>query len=37
MATILNGGVTAFTPDGTIEHFAVPDPVVTNICFWRAP
>jgi gluconolactonase len=33
VATILNGGITAFTPDGTIEHFAVPDPVVTNISF----
>jgi gluconolactonase len=33
VATILNGGINAFTPDGTVEHFAVPDPVVTNICF----
>lgn len=33
VATILNGGVTAFAPDGTVEHFDVPDPIVTNICF----
>jgi gluconolactonase len=33
VATILNGGVNAFALDGTVEHFAVPDPVVTNICF----
>ena len=33
VATILNGGIATFAPDGTIEHFAVPDPLVTNICF----
>jgi gluconolactonase len=33
VATIHNGGVTVFDPDGTFEHYAVPDPVVTNICF----
>jgi gluconolactonase len=33
VATLLNGGVTVFDPDGTTEHFAVPDPAVTNICF----
>ena len=33
VATIFNGGISAFAPDGTVEHFAVPDPFVTNICF----
>jgi gluconolactonase len=33
VATIINGGITAFDPDGTTEHFPVPDLVVTNICF----
>ena len=33
VATIINGGITAFALDGTTEHFAVPDLVVTNICF----
>jgi gluconolactonase len=33
VATIINGGITAFDPDGTIEHFPFPDPIVTNICF----
>jgi gluconolactonase len=33
VATIVNGGITAIAPDGTTEHFAVPDPVCTNICF----
>jgi len=33
VATIINGGVTAFDPNGTTEHFPVPDLVVTNICF----
>lgn len=33
VATILNGGVTAFDPNGTIEHYPVPDLIVTNICF----
>ena len=33
VATIINGGVTAFDPDGGVEHFAVPDLVCTNICF----
>ncbi|MGH6988174.1 MAG: SMP-30/gluconolactonase/LRE family protein, partial [Caulobacteraceae bacterium] len=36
VATILNGGITAFDPDGSIEHFAVPDLVTTNICFGGA-
>lgn len=33
VATILNGGVTAFDPNGTVEHYPVPDLIVTNICF----
>ena len=33
VATIINGGITAFALDGSTEHFAVPDLVVTNICF----
>jgi gluconolactonase len=33
VATIINGGVTAFDPDGSTEHFAFDDPICTNICF----
>jgi gluconolactonase len=33
VATIINGGITAFDPDGSTEHFAFPDVLVTNICF----
>jgi gluconolactonase len=36
VATIINGGVTAFDPDGSTEHFPVPDVVTTNICFGGA-
>jgi gluconolactonase len=36
VATILNGGITVFDPDGSIEHFAVPDEITTNICFGGA-
>jgi len=36
VATIINGGVTAFDPDGSLEHFAFPDLVTTNICFGGA-
>ena len=36
VATIINGGVTAFDPDGSTEHFAFPDLVTTNICFGGA-
>jgi gluconolactonase len=36
VATIINGGITAFDPDGSIEHFAVPDLVCTNIVFGGA-
>ena len=33
MATILNGGITTFRPDGTTYQTAFPDPLVTNIAF----
>jgi len=33
VATIIKGGITAFDPSGTTEHYPVPDLVVTNICF----
>jgi len=33
VATIINGGVTAITPEGATEHHPFPDPIVTNICF----
>ncbi|MGZ8286271.1 MAG: SMP-30/gluconolactonase/LRE family protein [Allosphingosinicella sp.] len=33
VATLVNGGITAIAPDGSFEHFQVPDPVCTNICF----
>jgi gluconolactonase len=36
VATIINGGITAFDPDGSTEHFAFPDLVTTNICFGGA-
>jgi gluconolactonase len=33
VATIINGGITAFDPSGATEHYAFPDLVCTNICF----
>lgn len=33
VATILNGGVTVFSPSGGFSHVALPDPLVTNLCF----
>ncbi|MDO8411301.1 MAG: SMP-30/gluconolactonase/LRE family protein [Phenylobacterium sp.] len=36
VATIINGGITAFDPSGATEHFPVPDMIVTNICFGGA-
>lgn len=33
VATIVNGGITAIEPGGTLEHFPFPDPICTNICF----
>jgi len=35
-ATLVNGGITAFDPGGGFEHFAFPDPLITNICFGGA-
>ena len=36
VATIINGGITAFDPAGAVEHFAFPDLVCTNIVFGGA-
>lgn len=36
VATDVEGGVAVFAPDGGVEHFAVPDPFCTNICFGGA-
>jgi gluconolactonase len=36
VATLVNGGVTAFDPSGGTEHYAVPDPLTTNLCFGGA-
>jgi gluconolactonase len=36
VATIVNGGIAAIALDGTTEHFPVPDPVCTNLCFGGA-
>ena len=34
VATLVNGGITAISPDGTsVEHLPVEDLLVTNICF----
>ncbi|MFN3582477.1 SMP-30/gluconolactonase/LRE family protein [Phenylobacterium sp.] len=33
VATIINGGITAFDPSGATEHYPFPDLLVTNICF----
>ena len=33
VATILNGGITIFSPDGKNKHVPIDDVVVTNICF----
>jgi gluconolactonase len=33
VATIVNGGITTFDPEGSWEHFPTPDRVTTNICF----
>ncbi|WP_411288570.1 SMP-30/gluconolactonase/LRE family protein [Phenylobacterium sp.] len=33
VATIINGGITAFDPDGATEHYPFPDLICTNICF----
>jgi gluconolactonase len=36
VATIINGGITAFDPNGSTEHFPFPDLITTNICFGGA-
>lgn len=36
VATLLNGGITTFTPEGAHEHLAFPDLFPTNICFGGA-
>jgi gluconolactonase len=34
VATLVNGGITVISPDGTsIAHVPTPDPLTTNICF----
>jgi gluconolactonase len=35
-ATLFNGGITVFCPDGKHEHVPMPDPLTTNICFGGA-
>jgi gluconolactonase len=36
VATIWNGGITVFEPNGAYEHCPFPDAVTTNICFGGA-
>jgi len=34
VATLVNGGITVISPDGSrIEHVPMPDPLTTNLCF----
>jgi len=34
VATLINGGITVFSPDGRdMRHIPMPDPLTTNICF----
>lgn len=34
IATLVNGGITSISPDGSkVEHLATEDPLTTNICF----
>lgn len=34
VATLINGGITSISPDGSqVEHLATEDPITTNICF----
>ena len=34
VATIVNGGITVISPDGSsLDHVPMPDPITTNICF----
>ena len=34
--TLVNGGITTVTPEGSAQHLALPDFMVTNICFGGA-
>jgi gluconolactonase len=36
VGTLINGGIAVFEPGGRVEHLALPDPMVTNICFGGA-
>jgi gluconolactonase len=36
VGTIINGGVTTFDEDGSTDHVAMPDVMVTNLCFGGA-
>ena len=36
IATLFNGGITTFQPDGRYVHVPMPDPVTTNLCFGGA-
>ncbi len=34
VGTLVNGGLTVIPPEGEpVEHVALPDPLVTNVCF----
>ena len=36
VATIVNGGITIFSPNGKHRHVPTGDPLTTNICFGGA-
>jgi gluconolactonase len=36
VGTIINGGVTVFDPIGSVEHVALPELAITNLCFGGA-
>jgi gluconolactonase len=33
VGTIINGGVSVFDPDGSVEHVPLPELAITNLCF----
>jgi len=33
VATLMNGGISVFNPEGGVEHLPFPDPMITNISF----
>jgi gluconolactonase len=33
VATLVNGGISSISPDGSVEFTPMPDPLTTNICF----